>query len=104
MGSKKDQAVVSQDLEEGEPVTAVVEEEDDEDDAPLDPLEAEAAADFYAAVEELPEELEEASAATVEFSADSLQLFLKDVGRVSLLTAAQEVELAKRIERGDHRA
>ena len=40
----------------------------------------------------------------LEFSADSLQLFLKDVGRVSLLTAAQEVELAKRIERGDHRA
>jgi RNA polymerase primary sigma factor len=35
---------------------------------------------------------------------DSLQLFLKDVGKVDLLTAAQEVELAKRIERGDHRA
>ena len=35
---------------------------------------------------------------------DSLQLFLKDIGKVSLLTAAQEVELAKRIERGDHRA
>jgi len=33
-----------------------------------------------------------------------LQLFLKDIGRVDLLTAAQEVELAKRIERGDHRA
>ena len=40
----------------------------------------------------------------LEFSADSLQLFLKDVGKVDLLTAAQEVELAKRIERGDHRA
>jgi RNA polymerase primary sigma factor len=35
---------------------------------------------------------------------DSLQLFLRDVGKVDLLTAAQEVELAKRIERGDHRA
>jgi RNA polymerase primary sigma factor len=35
---------------------------------------------------------------------DSLRLFLKDVGKVDLLTAAQEVELAKRIERGDHRA
>ena len=34
-------------------------------------------------------------------STDSLQLFLKDIGRVDLLTAAQEVELAKRIERGD---
>jgi len=35
---------------------------------------------------------------------DPLQLFLKDISRVSLLTAAQEVELAKRIERGDRRA
>jgi RNA polymerase primary sigma factor len=40
----------------------------------------------------------------VEITTDSLQLFLKDIGKVSLLTAAQEVELAKRIERGDHRA
>ena len=42
--------------------------------------------------------------AEVEITTDSLQLFLKDIGRVDLLTAAQEVELAKRIERGDHRA
>ena len=39
-----------------------------------------------------------------EISTDSLQLFLKDIGKVDLLTAAQEVELAKRIERGDHGA
>jgi RNA polymerase primary sigma factor len=39
-----------------------------------------------------------------EVSTDALQLFLKDIGRVDLLTAAQEVELAKRIERGDHAA
>jgi RNA polymerase primary sigma factor len=39
-----------------------------------------------------------------EVSIDSLQLFLKDIGRVDLLTAAQEVGLAKRIERGDHAA
>jgi RNA polymerase primary sigma factor len=32
---------------------------------------------------------------------DPLQLFLKDISKVSLLTAAQEVALAKRIERGD---
>ena len=37
-------------------------------------------------------------------STDPLQLFLKDIGRIRLLTGAQEVELAKRIERGDHRA
>jgi len=34
-------------------------------------------------------------------AADSLQLFLADVGRHKLLTAADEVTLAKRIERGD---
>jgi RNA polymerase primary sigma factor len=31
---------------------------------------------------------------------DALQAFLKDIGKVDLLTAAQEVQLAKRIERG----
>jgi RNA polymerase primary sigma factor len=35
---------------------------------------------------------------------DSLQLFLNEAGRYALLTAAEEVELAKRIERGDQRA
>jgi len=35
---------------------------------------------------------------------DPLQQFLNDIGKVDLLTAAQEVKLAKRIERGDHRA
>jgi RNA polymerase primary sigma factor len=35
---------------------------------------------------------------------DPLQQFLNDIGKVGLLTAAQEVKLAKRIERGDHRA
>ena len=39
-----------------------------------------------------------------ELSGDSLQLFLTSIGKVRLLTAAQEVELAKRIERGDLRA
>src|SRR5437868_5856216 len=35
---------------------------------------------------------------------DSLQLFLNEAGRYKLLTAAEEVELAKRIERGDRQA
>ena len=34
-------------------------------------------------------------------STDSLQMFLNEAGRYPLLTAAEEVELAKRIERGD---
>ena len=35
---------------------------------------------------------------------DALQLFLNEVGRYPLLTAEEEVELAKRIERGDDEA
>src|SRR5215210_367522 len=52
------------------------------------------------------EEQEEEESPTVrplqrEVSTDALQLFLKDIGKVELLTAPQEIELAKRIERGD---
>src|SRR5690348_13093869 len=84
----------------------------------LDELELEPAQieDVYRALEELQIEIVDAAAgeepkeetrnyATVrEVSTDALQLFLKDIGKVELLTAAEEVELAKRIERGDHRA
>jgi RNA polymerase primary sigma factor len=38
---------------------------------------------------------------TVEPSLDSLRLYLRTIGRVALLSAAEEVALAKRIERGD---
>jgi RNA polymerase primary sigma factor len=79
------------------------------DDLDLDPGQID---DFYQALDELQIEVvsaeeEEDVAEEIEaqeVSTDALQLFLKDVGRVDLLTAAQEVELAKRIERGDHRA
>ena len=43
-------------------------------------------------------------AEAVPASADSLELFMNEIGRYPLLTAAQEVELAKRIERGDREA
>jgi RNA polymerase primary sigma factor len=56
--------------------------------------------------EEPPSAVEEEKAAqkldlTVEPSLDSLRLYLREIGRVPLLTADQEVSLAKRIERGD---
>jgi len=83
----------------------------------LDELELDVAQldDFYHALEELhidvvqarPNEEEDELVLDEEpreVSTDALQLFLKDIGKVDLLTAAQEVELAKRIERGDHRA
>ena len=44
------------------------------------------------------------ASAEIELSTDALQLFLRHIGGVELLTAAREVELAKRIERGDLRA
>ncbi len=69
--------------------------------------------EFYQALEELHIDVVDAAGdeqeldlepEAREISTDALQLFLKDIGKVPLLTAAQEVELAKRIERGDHRA
>jgi RNA polymerase primary sigma factor len=60
--------------------------------------------------EQPPPEDEKAAAATpkldltVEPSLDSLRLYLREIGKVQLLTADQEVTLAKRIERGDMRA
>jgi RNA polymerase primary sigma factor len=41
---------------------------------------------------------------SVERSLDSVRLYLREIGRVPLLTAGQEVQLAKRIERGDREA
>jgi RNA polymerase primary sigma factor len=69
--------------------------------------------DFYSTLDELQIEVVDDADAEPEpvpdlgireFSTDSLQLFLKDIGKVPLLNAAQEVELSKRIERGDHLA
>jgi RNA polymerase primary sigma factor len=84
MGARKQEATDAQVEDEG---------------TPLDEQEEAAGGDeLFVPVDEPEEEPE------LELSTDSLQLFLKDVGRVDLLTAAQEVELAKRIERGDHGA
>jgi RNA polymerase primary sigma factor len=70
--------------------------------------------EFYGRLDELQIEIvdgeadvedeAEAEAEEREVSTEALQLFLKDIGKVDLLTAAQEIELAKRIERGDHQA
>jgi RNA polymerase primary sigma factor len=69
--------------------------------------------DFYTALDEAQiavvhaddaDEAEPEVEPEPEITTDALQLFLKDIGKVPLLTAAQEVELAKRIERGEHAA
>jgi RNA polymerase primary sigma factor len=82
------------------------------DELELEPAQVE---EVFRALEELQVEIVDAAAETEakeearivearEVSTDALQLFLKDIGKVELLTAAEEVEIAKRIERGDHRA
>jgi RNA polymerase primary sigma factor len=52
----------------------------------------------------IKEEVTYTNAQVASATTDSLQLFLNEAGRYPLLTAAQEVELAKRIEAGDKRA
>jgi RNA polymerase primary sigma factor len=89
------------------------------DELELEPAQLEA---VYRALEELQVEIVDSRAAGTEegsepepvragpagdpreISTDALHLFLKEIGKVPLLTAAEEVELAKRIERGDRRA
>ena len=78
------------------------------DELDLEPAQVD---EFHRALDELNVEVTIAGAAgpeldtsTQEMSTDALQLFLKDIGKVGLLTAAREVELAKRIEAGDLRA
>jgi RNA polymerase primary sigma factor len=80
----------------------------------LDPLEIEAVHRELEtrAIDVVPDEPEVApapeplppAALTWETTTDALQLFLREAGRHPLLTAAQEVELAKKIERGDAQA
>jgi RNA polymerase primary sigma factor len=81
------------------------------DELDLEPAQAD---EFHRALDELNVEVVVAVAASVaepeldestrEMSTDALQLFLKDIGKVGLLTGAREVELANRIETGDLRA
>ena len=52
----------------------------------------------------IEEEVTYTNTSLASTTTDALQLFLNEAGRYPLLTAAQEVELAKRIERGDKAA
>jgi RNA polymerase primary sigma factor len=85
---------------------AGVEEDADPDEHEDDPLEAAEHEDArqldQLALRSRLEELRRAEVdMSVEPSLDSLRLYLRSIGRVPLLTAEEEVALAKRIERGD---
>jgi RNA polymerase primary sigma factor len=75
----------------------------------LDPIEAEALQRELEQrgielVERAPEPPPQPLTVSYETTTDALQLFLREAGRHPLLTAAQEVELAKKVERGDMEA
>jgi RNA polymerase primary sigma factor len=76
------------------------------EEAGVDLVRAEAERRGVEVTEEAPSQQERARAADELGAAvgDSLQLFLRDVAQRHLLTAVEEVELAKRIERGDQAA
>jgi RNA polymerase primary sigma factor len=53
---------------------------------------------------DVPEQVSYDNERLADTTTDALQLFFNEVGRYSLLTAEEEVELAKRIEEGDSEA
>lgn len=60
--------------------------------------------DLTKSVTELEKELEGLASLEVGYLSDPVRMYLREIGRVSLLTYVEEVALAKRVERSDRRA
>lgn len=61
-------------------------------------------ADVTKSVSELERELESLASLEEGYLSDPVRMYLREIGRVSLLTYQEEVALAKRVEKGDKKA
>jgi RNA polymerase primary sigma factor len=95
-------AATDEDSPDAEPATAVVEAAPAADDDEIaEPSEKDKASGDFVWDEEESEALRQARKdAELTASADSVRAYLKQIGKVALLNAEEEVELAKRIEAG----
>src|SRR3989338_10932846 len=61
-------------------------------------------ADVTKSVSELERELESLASLEEGYLSDPVRMYLREIGRVALLTYQEEVALAKRVEKGDKKA
>ncbi|MGB8391552.1 RNA polymerase sigma factor [Mycobacterium sp.] len=91
----------SEDVEGAAPTAGAGETAADEDDEIAEPTEKDKASGDFVWDEDESEALRQARKdAELTASADSVRAYLKQIGKVALLNAEEEVELAKRIEAG----